>query len=225
MMSTFSLPRVFNGSYLHIFFKGFAFGSSCSALEIHMLAPFHLSNLPCWYPCELPPAPAPGAGQNMLPLFSLPPGSWRSSFKCAVALQVCIRVDFTEVTYIQLGFFQKSNSSVLFASLCSYSWLKMLGMFVALSWFLYPQWLLVTWKQKLEIVPSTVCNELLSVLEQGARKKKKMSRVDWRQFGSNRIKWFAAQNPAIFPLMSKKIFIKSPTVAVSHLRMHGIQIM
>lgn len=96
---------------------------------------------------------------------------------CAIALQVCIRVDLTKATYIQVGFFKKSISSVLFASLSSYSWLKMLGMFVALSWFLHPQWLLVTGKQNVEIVRSTVCTELLSILEQVARKRT-MSRVD-----------------------------------------------
>lgn len=136
--------------------KDLLLGEAALHQEIHRLAPFHLSNLPCWYPCELSPAPAPGSGRNMLPLIPPPLGSWRSNFKCAVALQVCVRVDFTKVTYIQVRFFQKSNSSVLFASLSSYSWLKMLGVFVALSWFLHSQWLLVTGKQKPEIVPSTV---------------------------------------------------------------------
>ena len=64
-------------------------------LEMHIRVPFPLSTLPCWSACELPPATVPGAGHNLLPLTSPPPGSLRSSCKHAVAPQVCMRVDLT----------------------------------------------------------------------------------------------------------------------------------
>lgn len=64
-------------------------------LEMHLFVPFLFSTLPCQSPCELLPAFVPGAGQNLLLLTSLPPGSLRSSCKHAVALQVCMRVNLT----------------------------------------------------------------------------------------------------------------------------------
>lgn len=45
--------------------NGFAFGRSCSAFGNAFICSFPLSTLPCQCPCELPPAPVPGAGQNL----------------------------------------------------------------------------------------------------------------------------------------------------------------
>lgn len=122
---------------------GFAFGRSCSALgstPACSFLPFHFALLASLWTASIPLFLE--QVRTRCVSFLLYQEAWGGAVSVLLLFRSLLEWISLKVHISTCGFYQKSNSSGLSASFCSYSCTKNLGMFVALAWFPHPWWLL-----------------------------------------------------------------------------------